>query len=200
MPGSKSNSQASYTPSQRIHNLPFNFLFTSEADICLLYNLHGFERDTTITTMFSGIICKTALQQKLPPAISHMRHYDRLNMIHQIPELGVVAVGSQIGRVALLTMTHWDDSTMRIGLGHPKSNEAFKISAILPFHSQEKKDVRPEQPLLGMAFSPIQGQGTRTQGPGGMPRTYRLLMTYYDHTILSYEIYRETPEDELMVF
>ena len=51
---------------------------------------------------------------------------------------------------------------------------------------------------MGMAVGPIQGHETPLPGqsPKMMaerPRRFRLLMTYCDHTILSYEISR--PED-----
>lgn len=124
-------------------------------------------------------------------------------MIHQIPELGVIAIGNQIGRVALLRLT-------RLGLTErPRSRmsaepgveeyAAFGILAILPFRSQEVKNIRPEKPLLGMAISPILEQESRSPVFDGTTRRYRLLMTYYDHTVLSYEICRGTSASELLV-
>ena len=124
-------------------------------------------------------------------------------MIHQIPELGVIAIGNQIGRVALLTLTRWEltekDRSKIYAEPDVQEHAAFKISAILPLKSQEEKHVRPEKPLLGMAISPIQGQRKMASVNGDSTRRYRLLMTYYDHTVLSYEILRETPDGQLLV-
>lgn len=118
-------------------------------------------------------------------------------MIHQIPSLGIVAIASQVGRVALLTMTKLSSHSK----GEP-SLLGFRVEHILPFQSQEHRDERPEVPLLGMAVGPVQGHGLRDEnicvsgtntagddGEGG-DRRYRLLMVYYDHTVLSYEIWR----------
>ena len=71
---------------------------------------------------------------------------------------------------------------------------------ILPTLSQEQQGVRPEVPLLGMAVSPVQGQEMKAYSPSNSAAEvdkrrkpeaqgrYRLLMMYYDHTLLSYEI------------
>lgn len=118
-------------------------------------------------------------------------------MIHQIPELGAVAVGNQIGRVALLTLTKWpaiEEDRGKIPVSADiEDYAAFKISAILPLQSQVDGNLRPEEPLLGMAIGPIQGQCNS----GGELKRYRLFMTYHDHTILSYEISREVPGGQL---
>lgn len=150
-------------------------------------------------------------------------------MIHQIPELGVIAIGNQIGRVALLTLTrsppisrhhrhhhHWRKIPLAFEANADDADDehhhhtGFKIEAVLPFESQEKRLVRPEVPLFGMAVSPIRGQGrgrvggafddgTGTGTGAGTGGRYRLLMTYYDDTVLSYEISRGVPEGELLV-
>ncbi len=67
--------------------------------------------------------------------------------------------------------------------------------AILPTYSQEKESWRPIRPLLGMAVSPVPGDA-RTDGGGGR---WRLLMTYLDGTVLSYEIMRRMPGWGLLV-
>jgi len=60
----------------------------------------------------------------------------------------------------------------------------MKLLTILPRAEQEEQDQRPLQPLVGLAVSPIQGhlQGERCR------RTWRILLTYRDHTVLSYEV------------
>ncbi|KAK4691647.1 hypothetical protein P7C71_g5394, partial [Lecanoromycetidae sp. Uapishka_2] len=120
-------------------------------------------------------------------------------MIHQIPELGVVVVGSQAGRVGILTMTHWET----------KKQHGFKFEAIVPFKSQEDQGLRPKVVLMGMTISPVQGyhlpnpNGTDESEPlprmqAGLSRRFRLLLIYVDHTVLSYEISRRA-EDEVVV-
>lgn len=78
----------------------------------------------------------------------------------------------------------------------------FRVDWLLPLKSQEEKGQRPESPLLGMAVGPIQGRemspGDEEIGGGAgekwraveSSRRYRLVMVYYDHTVLSYEIWR----------
>ena len=115
-------------------------------------------------------------------------------MIAQVPELGIVVIGNQVGRVGILTMTRWE----------AQKQSGYKIECILPFNSEEAKGLRPRKPLMGMAVSPIQGQESALpQSSPRMgarpPRRFRLLMTYCDHTILSYEISRPDEEDDILV-
>ena len=167
--------------------LPFQILHTSE------HNIYAFLNQGDIR-----VVCQKALHQRVPPRLRMLTTFDRMNMIHQIPELGVVIVGSAVGRVALLTMTKLNraDSTL----------SGFHIDWILPFKSQEDKGVRPEAPLMGIAVSPVQGQadsgeitdddgsslyaGRQTPRPG--TRKYRIMLVYAEHTVLSYEIKRPT--------
>ena len=153
----------------------------------------------------SRVICRKAIQQAIPPILRHLQQIERLNMVLQIPELGIVAVGNQAGRVGLLTMTRWQHCI----------ESGFKIEFILPFHSQEGQGFRPERPLLGIAVGPIQGHETKPDkgsaleatdatatGPGIAARSsrrFRLMMLYNDHTLLSYEISRESERDEILV-
>lgn len=124
-------------------------------------------------------------------------------MIVQIPELGAVAIGNQIGRVMLLTTTM-----------APDFGGGFRVDALLPFKSQEEKGLRPTVPLLGMAVGPIQGRETMDQSnsrfdppdpraeegkPLATPRRYRLFLFYTDHTILSYEITRLPAAEDMGV-
>lgn len=66
-----------------------------------------------------------------------------MNMIKYIPELGIVVVATQIGRVAIITLT-W----------HAEIGHSFRIDWILPLDSQ---NVHGRVPLLGMAVSPMPG-------------------------------------------
>ena len=117
-------------------------------------------------------------------------------MIHQIPELGVVVIGSGAGRAALLTLTKMKHARPPL--------YGFRIDWILPSKSQEDRGVRPESPFMGIAISPIQGQGDSgdiADEDGVAPRAgrrssrletrkYRIMLIYADHTVLSYEIGR----------
>lgn len=182
--------------------LPFNLLHTGETDISLLRDILYHTDHPNCTRVYS----QRTLHQKLPPGLHHLRHIERLNMIAQIPELGVVLIGNQAGRVGVLTTTYWQ-ATQQAG---------YRVEYILPFKSQEEKGVRPEEPLMGMAVSPLQGHEYRPDPSSirgmtseraspyegsdrrGSSRRFRLLMMYYDHTVLSYEISRPS-EDEVLV-
>jgi CRT10 len=72
---------------------------------------------------------------------------DRLNMTQHIPELGIVVIGTQIGRVAVCSLT-------RKGSRGPFG---IRVDWILPFDAQENKQERPLAPLLGIAVGPVEG-------------------------------------------
>lgn len=178
---------------EKAQTLPFNILMTSEKDIYLMSHMRA-GRST------GGCMCRDAVHQVIPPSLPALKQIERLNMVHQIPELGVVAVANQAGRVALLTMTFWQ----------PQRQPGFKIEAILPYMSQEQQGLRPECCLIGMAISPVQGHQSRPpysedDAPDSPPlhrvkgvRRFRLLMTYANHTILSYEISRPKGDVEIL--
>ena len=135
-----------------------------------------------------GVICKKAT---LPYHIAQLpRDRGRLNMVHQIPELGVVLVGNQAGRVIVLSLTKWQpdasDQTKWPKFRGVDTTSGFKIVASLPSYDAERLRWRPSVPLLGIAVSPVPGDAMTDVGV----RRYRLLMTYLDNTILSYEIKR----------
>ena len=162
--------------------LPFRILHTDEVDI------------TLFNTKYDRVTCEHVLWQTTPPRRSRFMTFDRLNMIHQIPSLGIVAIASQVGRVALLTMTK-----MKKQIDGMPSLLGFRAEHILPFKSQEDRGERPEVPLLGMAIGPLQGHGIENHTPGVDGPTavkvetdtrYRLLLIYCDHTVLSYDIGR----------
>ena len=94
--------------------------------------------------------CAEALKQLVPPAIQHsgLWHLDRLNLVHSIPELGIVIIATQIGRCAVCSLT-------RKGKGGPFG---LRVDWTLPFREQEKQHQRPNAPLLGLAVGPIQGR------------------------------------------
>jgi hypothetical protein len=95
------------------------------------------------------VFCANILKQALPPAIERSNHafIDRLNMVLQLPELGVVVVATQIGRCAVCSLTKRTNAGT-LGL---------RVDWILPTEKQERKGLRPLGPLLGIAASPVQG-------------------------------------------
>ena len=172
--------------------VPFLILWASDHNLALF----GPRFDQPATIMIN------ALQQFLPDSAGAIEQWDRLNMSAQIPELGIVIIASYVGRVAVLSL-----NTRRTLRGSKRSKYcAFRVDWFLPFKSQEDEMLRPVRaPLLGIAVSPIQGQqsrpkllgdGTsdgfscRSPRAGSASRRYRLMLTYYDHTVLSYELGR----------
>ncbi|CAD6579299.1 MAG: hypothetical protein ASARMPREDX12_009120 [Alectoria sarmentosa] len=176
-------------------NLPFNLLQTDERDIHLFGDIR-FDADPKCPPFpsHSHVLCQQALNQRMPPGFEDLFQMERLNMIAQIPELGVVLIGNQVGRVGILTMIRWE----------AQKHSGYKVECILPSSSEEGKGLRPRKPLMGMAVGPVQGQekALPQDSPrmgAGHPRRFRLLMTYCDHTILSYEISRPNGEESLLV-
>lgn len=177
--------------------LPFNLLQTDQKDIHLFRDI-SFDTDLKElppASSQSQVLCQQALNQAMPPGFDSLTQIERLNMIAQIPELGVVVIGNQVGRVGILTMTRWE----------AQKQSGYKIEAILPFHSEEEKGMRPIKPLMGMAVGPIQGQerplpqASPKVGKQEPARRFRLMMIYCDHTILSYEISRPGGEEDILV-
>ncbi|KAL6719689.1 hypothetical protein ACLMJK_001610 [Lecanora helva] len=188
-----------------IVRLPFNILHTSEFAIRLFSDVPCYE-GTKFGRTASCIMCNQALHQFLPSssaAWNQLRSIERLNMIAQIPELGVVAIANQVGRVGILTTTKARE-------GHLFG---YRIECVLPFKSQEQ-EMRPSVPLMGLAVGPVQGLEKRPE-PGSVQdvtqdvpqtrpawsslRRYRLLIVYCDHTILSYELSRTDDPDIIVM-
>jgi hypothetical protein len=187
--------------------VPFLILWASDHNLALF----GPRFDQPATIMIN------ALQQNIPESglALGIENYDRLNMGAQIPELGIVIIASQIGRVAVLSL-----NTRKTCKGSKRARyNAFRVDWFLPFKSQEDELLRPiAAPLLGIAVSPIQGQQHRPKSPGDgisdglassssragtSSRRYRLMLTYYDHTVLSYELGRSgdwVDDGEVLIF
>ena len=187
--------------------LPFSLLHTTEMDIHLWRNIapRSDDRINISNGLQSRVICRRAIQQAIPPHLRLLRQIERLNMVLQIPELGIVAVGNQAGRVGILTMTRWQSYI----------ESGFKIEFILPFYSQEEQGCRPDRALMGFAIGPIQGHETKPDNGSALEtpeatvtglriatrssRRFRLMMVYYDQTVLSYEVSRVQEGDEILV-
>ena len=178
-------------PSRFVKNskqLPFSLLYTTKDSVCLLGNpVRGVD-----------VFLDDVLKQETPSELDRLVEFSRLNMSAHIPELGLVIIACQIGRVALLTMTH----------GKGRRKPGMRLDWMLPFKSQEEKGDRPNVPLIGIAVGPIQGRLFATNGSEETLlgeahneswrrfeplRRYRLMLTYLDQTVLSYEIGRFGP-------
>lgn len=191
--------QASKVPKDPI--LPFNILHSERFDLHLWTEIKDGRDYTTCNT----VKCQQALRQDIPPGLSQVIGYDRMKMLIQIPELGVVAIATQVGRVALLTMTSMGGASV--------TKYGFRIEWFLPLKSQEERGRRPDYSLLGMAVGPLQGfeaaspcsrsfssPGKRhSSGKGPIngvtgSRRFRLILFYSDHSILTYEIWRDAED------
>ena len=122
------------------------------------------------------IVCRDALTQRRPISEPNFAGFRRLNMVLQVRELGIVLVGCQTGRVAVMSLTCMRDAP---------SIKSFRIDRILPTWSQEEEGLRPTMPLYGMALGPVNPGDEFHNG------AWRLMLFYYDHTILVYYIRRD---------
>ncbi|KAF2432216.1 hypothetical protein EJ08DRAFT_695669 [Tothia fuscella] len=106
---------------------------------------------------------------------------DRLSFQMNIPELGVLIVGSPKGRVAIFSLgqTTWNAR-------RTKPVYFYRLDHLLPLKSQEDQGSRPESRLAGIAVSPV--QGLLGHMDCGLARKWRLLLYYVDHSVLSYEL------------
>jgi hypothetical protein len=131
---------------------------------------------------------------------------ERISMLQQVPELGLVVLGSLNGRVALLSLSKpperhgFGAGGFGDGLSIPR---AFRVEAVLPRKSDEDKKLRPWVALHGIAVSPA--PELRTRGLGlyrerSRGQVWRLILHYMDHTILMYDITRRLDADELLIF
>jgi len=145
------------------------------------------------TPLSPTVICRSFLHQSYPPmALQYLGDIDRLNMVHQIPELSLVIAASQKGRVGIFRLTRARGNFgMRLDMILPRESGAPKIGA-----SSTTLDVetRPAAALLGLAVSPVQGRQMEDGKNGGGwrgiegRRRWRLMMIYTDGNMLSYEL------------
>lgn len=92
----------------------------------------------------------------------------------------MIVIGSQAGSVALITLT-------RPELYSPNGPVvSFRVECILPRTEDEEEGLRPNLPLFGIAVGPLQ---VAKAGLGN--RRWRIILHYYDHTVLSYELSRD---------
>ena len=115
-------------------------------------------------------------------APSLMAMWNRISLHASIPELGVVVVGTYNGRCGVISLLQGESET-------GETIYYWKMDWLLPFQDQEHRHERPGTYLIGLAVSPLQGMGGRRSD--GVARKWRLMLHYYNHSILSYEISRD---------
>ncbi|GAB7340771.1 hypothetical protein MBLNU457_7144t1 [Dothideomycetes sp. NU457] len=127
--------------------------------------------------------------------IRHQRSYDldrieRCCMHAHIPSLGLVIVGNQKGRVAVMSLVKSrrsvDITISRRSTKAQKWVYGMKLEALLPFSGQENAGYRPLAALHGVAVGPLQ----EYEGSGGEEQRWRIMIMYQDHTVLAYEVGR----------
>ena len=151
------------------------------------------------------------------PSSFNERFVPWLTMLTQIPDLGVVVAGCQRGQAGIFTLLQLEDSAgtttttaaacadtqIRIDRGSMEANTthytdtaatasapcAFRLDHILPTRDQEDAKQRPSyRSLIGIAAAPLQG----VKSFGGQRSRWRLILTYSDCTLLSYELRRSS--------
>ena len=164
-----------------------SFFITGEKDIRLMNtNRH-----------FVDIYCQEPLNTKLSHPV--YPSFCRINMTLHVPELNLMVAACQSGRVALISL-------LKSSWARPNfsGDRSMRVDWILPTASEEvKRKARPKVPLFGIAVGPVQevedGTLRLRLGSGKLPSsfscTYRLVLHYRDHTILSYTVSRPSPDD-----
>lgn len=160
------------------------------------------------------------LRQAIQQDFEYLRIFERLNMVVSIPPLGMVVLASQKGRAVVLSLTKSrtpkrestpekvsprgakqnknSAQTAKTPAWMDKTHYTMRVECILPFAHQERANERPFAPLHGIAASPLQGCSDKVRGTGGRKdgggkaERWRLMMMYQDHSILSYEIGRQS--------
>lgn len=168
-------------------------------------------------------VIKTAITPSFYSPI--FKQTDRLNLHAIIPDLGVACIATGKGRVAVFTLTQMDMYSTGSAFKRPRDFNAdtklqsryvgwegtrtiygFRMDYILPFTRQEQNCERPEHILVGIAASPIPNSGWKRhphhqpwEPHGSGSKRWRLILTWMNHTILSYEISRRSRDQGVQV-
>ncbi|CEJ90496.1 hypothetical protein VHEMI06279 [[Torrubiella] hemipterigena] len=175
--------------------------------------LRTFEKDLELRSLDKSASASCAKEMAIlcPDAVTFGHFQDpllrpffrassRLNMLAHVPELSIVVVASQIGRVLLLTPTKLPSAEEDNGI---VCLYGMRPECILPRESDELQPRKARRPLHGMAIAPIQeehGIRRRAMEEAAAPRRFRLMLHYRNHDILTYEITREEETDKLCIF
>ncbi|KAK4505422.1 hypothetical protein PRZ48_003385 [Zasmidium cellare] len=181
-------------------DLPCPILHTSVRSVYLLQPPHCPAAEKVISeSAFTPptVGFTNALRQLVPSQYSWINSIERLNMAAYIPAIGVVVLASQKGRVVVISLTklsrYADFPAPKYSKSKcpPNSVYTMRIERILPLASQEAHGERPFEPLAGIATGPMQG----TERLPDEQKRWRLMLMYYDHSILGYEIRRRRTRD-----
>lgn len=181
-------------------DLPCPILHSSVRNVYLLQPPHCAASEKAISeSAFTPptVGFTNALRQAVPSIHAWINHIERLNMSAYIPSIGVVVLASQKGRVLILSLTKLSRNAEFPSVKYlktkcpPNTVYTMRIERILPFASQEAEGLRPFQPLAGIATGPMQG----TEHLPDDQKRWRLMLYYYDHSVLSYEIGRKKMRD-----
>lgn len=188
----------------RVIPMTFLILHTTRTDVRLLQMLNAPPVDSRPVNAITcqSISCRSILDQDVHRMDTYLKRLQRLNIVHFVPELGIVIIGDQMGRVTILTITRRPCNT-KDNSSKSLDDVGFRVEGFLPFTAQEDAGQRPKTDLLGVAVGPVQGhereredlleeaigvksrRGIRERG-----RPWRVMLYYWDHTVLSYEIRR----------
>lgn len=124
--------------------------------------------------------------------IPRLINYHRLNMIAKISELSLLVVASQIGIVALFTLTRLEN-----GFSQHGPVVMLRLDLVLPF-IQQISVLDNDVPLLGIAVSPQPSSEPWDARKSTRPRRWRLMLTFFGGAVMSYELSRGE-NDELWV-
>lgn len=144
-----------------------------------------------------------------------LENFRRLNMLAVVPELNLVAIGSQSGKVKVYTMWRLpDEDGAEVSFSPPPPQDHVKYAyawqwesfishsffslqiarvmiakaAALPLQKDEMH--RPVASLLGIAVAPVDRDQEENEQWILYSKRFRLFLHYTDHTILSYELSR----------
>ncbi|KAI4199808.1 MAG: hypothetical protein LQ350_004338 [Teloschistes chrysophthalmus] len=185
-PSAAKRPRLSKSPPPPPPTLPFHVLHTNRATIRLFHNIptspvyHNTE-SPSFPNPPHEIVCRSPFDPK--PRSPYAKLLSRLNMVHQIPDLGLVVIGDQSGRVGLFSLTCLPKTTTTTTNNNnnnktPKSPNltnknnknnhttnnndgptqfGLRLETILPLQDEEKVERRPRKELLGVAVGPVQG-------------------------------------------
>ncbi|KAL8838715.1 MAG: hypothetical protein Q9170_002017 [Blastenia crenularia] len=154
---------------------PFYLLHSTTSDIRLLHCMQPSTSSQPMQFSAKEVVCRQPLRQNVRRQDHALLRLQRLNMILQVPELSLVVVGDQSGRVALMTITRCLAKSIGnqgnladlrfdrlLSLAKNRRNKGeqvgFRFERFLPLMSQEDDKQRPRTELLGVAVGPVASQ------------------------------------------
>lgn len=160
-----------------------------------IYLLQPSSKSAKSTDHLPAMLLADPWQQRVRhPRAYNLERIERSCMHAHIPSLGLVVVGNQKGRVAVLSLVKSrrsvDIKIKKRSIRAQKWVYGMKLEALLPFSGQERAGYRPLAALHGVAVGPVQG----TEIVGLEERRWRILVMYQDHTVLAYEVGRKKGE------